>query len=120
MIKCEKKGNGVRTQLSGDVIDIIEEISAGIISVVENVNSDFDEECAAEAYWDIITQAAVNLLVRGHDVIENKPADYSAKFSRDDDDSVVDGDHIAQAILDGLKDIELDDDDSTEDDLPLF
>lgn len=120
MIKCEKKGNGVRTQLSGDVIDIIEEISAGIITVVKNVENDFGEECAAEAYWDIITQAAVNLLVSGHDVIENKPADYSAKFSRDDDDSDIDGDPIVQAILDGLKDIELDEDDSTEDDLPLF
>lgn len=120
MIKCEKKGNGVQTRLSGDVIDIIEELSAGIISVVENVENDFGEECAAEAYWDIITQATVNLLVRGHDVIENKPADYSAKFSRDDDDLIVDGDSIVQAILDGLKDIEVADDEGTTDDLPLF
>ena len=107
MVNIERKDNGAMVKISGSVEDIMYELGAGIDSIVETVFEHHGKDGAVQCYWDILQSVALNLLEKGIDVLE--------------EDGEVEEDTVGQKILDALRDMKAaDDDDGTEDDLPLF
>ena len=107
MVNIERKDNGAMVKISGSVEDIMYELGAGIDSIVETVFEHHGKDGAVQCYWDILQNVALNLLEKGIDVL-NK-------------DGEIEEDTVSQKILDALRDMKAaDDDDGTEDDLPLF
>lgn len=117
MIKCEKQKSGSYVvSTNGTIRDLISEIAAVISSLVEDTVEETDEDFGKKVYMLLTMQSAgfikqktgINVLdISGNDEDELE----------DDDDGIM-NDAISQAILDALRD--MDDDDGTKDDLPLF
>ena len=107
MVKIEKVDDGVMMSMSGTATDLLFELGAGLDNVVESVNKHCGKDAAVEAFWDLLQNVALNLLNKGIDVL--------------DKDGEVEEDSVGQRILDALSEMKTaDDDDGTEDDLPLF
>lgn len=107
MVNIERKDNGAMVKISGSVEDVMYELGAGIDSIVESVFEHHGKDGAVQCYWDILQSVALNLLEKGIDVLE--------------EDGEVEEDSVSQRILDALRDMKAaDDDDGTEDDIPLF
>ena len=107
MVKIEKVDDGVMMSMSGTATDLLFELGAGLDNVVESVNKHCGKDAAVECFWDLLQNIALNLLNKGIDVLH--------------DDGEVEEDSVGQRILDALSEMKTaDDDDGTEDDLPLF
>ena len=107
MVKIEKVDDGVMMSMSGTATDLLFELGAGLDNVVESVNKHCGKDAAVEAFWDFLNNVALNLLNKGIDVLN--------------EDGEVEEDTVSQKILNALRDMKAtDDDDGTEDDLPLF
>jgi len=107
MVKIERVDDGVMMSMSGTATDLLFELGAGLDNVVESVNKHCGKDAAVDAFWDFLNNVALNLLNKGIDVLN--------------EDGEVEEDSVSQRILDALKDMQTaDDDDGTEDDLPLF
>lgn len=106
MVKIERVDDGVMMSMSGTAADLMFELGAGVDNVVESVNKHCGKDAAVEAFWDFLNNVALNLLNKGIDVLN--------------ENGEVEEDSVGQRILDALTDMQTDDDDGTEDDLPLF
>lgn len=107
MVKIEKVDDGVMMSMSGTAPDLLFELGAGLDNVVESVNKHCGKGAAVEAFWDFLNNVSLNLLNKGIDVLN--------------EDGEVEEDSVGQRILDALRNMKAaDDDDGTEDDLPLF
>lgn len=107
MVKIEREDDGVMMSMSGTATDLMFELGAGVFNVIENVNQHCGKDAAVDAFWDFLQNVALNLLEKGVDVLN--------------EDGEVEEDTVSQKLLDALRDMKTaDDDDGTEDDLPLF
>lgn len=107
MVRIERKEDGANVSMCGTAEDIMYELGAGTDTLIMTAYERAGKDAAVEMFWDFLQNLALNLLEKGIDVLH--------------DDGEVEEDTVGQKILDALRDMKAtDDDDGTEDDLPLF
>ena len=107
MVKIERKDDGANVTMCGTAEDIMYELGAGTDTLIMTACERAGKDAAVEMFWDFLQNLALNLLEKGIDVLN--------------EDGEVEEDTVSQKILNALRDMKAaDDDDGTEDDLPLF
>jgi predicted RNA methylase len=107
MVRIERKDDGANVSMCGTAEDIMYELGAGTDTLIMTAYERAGKDAAVEMFWDFLLNLALNLLEKGIDVLN--------------EDGEVEEDTVGQKILDALRDMKAaDDDDGTEDDLPLF
>ena len=107
MVRIERKEDGANVSMCGTAEDIMYELGAGTDTLIMSAYEKCGKDAAVEMFWDFLQNLALNLLEKGIDVLN--------------EDGEVEEDTVSQKILDALRDMKAaDDDDGTEDDLPLF
>lgn len=107
MVKIERKDDGANVTMCGTAEDIMYELGAGTDTLIMTACERAGKDAAVEMFWDFLQNLALNLLEKGIDVLN--------------EDGEVEEDTVSQKILNSLRDMKAaDDDDGTEDDLPLF
>ena len=107
MVRIERKEDGANVSMCGSAEDIMYELGAGTDTLIMTAYERAGKDAAVEMFWDFLQNLALNLLDKGIDVLN--------------EDGEVEEDTVSQKILDALQNAEFaDDDDGTEDDLPLF
>ena len=107
MVRIERKEDGANVSMCGTAEDIMYELGAGTDTLIMTAYERGGKDAAVEMFWDLFQNIALNLLEKGIDVLN--------------EDGEVEEDTVSQKILDALRDMKAaDDDDGTEDDLPLF
>ena len=107
MVRIERKEDGANVSMCGTAEDIMYELGAGTDTLIMTAYERAGKDAAVEMFWDFLQNLALNLLDKGIDVLN--------------EDGEVEEDTVSQKILDALRDMKTaDDDDGTEDDLPLF
>lgn len=110
MVKIERKEDGANVSMCGTAEDIMYELGAGTDTLIMSAYEKCGKDAAVELFWDFLQNLALNLLEKGVDVMGD-----------DDDEDEGDTNPLSRKILDALQNTEFaDDDDGTEDDLPLF
>ena len=107
MVKINREEDGANVSMCGTAEDIMYELGAGTDTLIMSAYERGGKAAAVELFWDFLQNLALNLLEKGIDVLN--------------EDGEVEEDAVSQKILDALRDMKAaDDDDGTEDDLPLF
>ena len=107
MVKINREEDGANVSMCGTAEDIMYELGAGTDTLIMSAYEKCGKDAAVELFWDFLQNLALNLLEKGIDVLN--------------EDGEVEEDTVSQKILDALRDMKsADDDDGTEDDLPLF
>lgn len=107
MVRIERKEDGANVSVCGTAEDIMYELGAGTDTLIMTAYERAGKDAAVELFWDLLQNIALNLLEKGVDVLN--------------EDGEVEEDTVSQKILNALRDMKAaDDDDGTEDDLPLF
>lgn len=107
MVRIERKEDGANVSMCGTAEDIMYELGAGTDTLIMTAYERAGKDAAVELFWDLLQNIALNLLEKGIDVLN--------------EDGEIEKDTVSQKILDALRDMKAaDDDDGTEDDLPLF
>lgn len=108
MVRIERKEDGANVSMCGTAEDIMYELGAGTDTLIMSAYEKCGKDAAVELFWDFLQNLALNLLDKGIDVLH--------------EDGNVEEDSVSRKILDALRDMKAanDDDDGTEDDLPLF
>ena len=107
MVKINREEDGANVSMCGTAEDIMYELGAGTDTLIMSAYERGGKDAAVEMFWDFLQNLALNLLDKGIDVLN--------------EEGEVEEDTVSQKILNALRDMKAaDDDDSTEDDLPLF
>lgn len=111
MVKINREEDGANVSMCGSAEDIMYELGAGTDTLIMTAYERGGKDAAVEMFWDFLQNLALNLLEKGVDVMGNDG----------DDEDADDMNPLSRKILDALQNAEFaDDDDGTEDDLPLF